>query len=153
MMSCAGGRVNLKFSGTPWPVNDMLTRERCARGHETVVGRIRPHRSARRRVSTALRGTPTFEDVSELLDRARLEVDDLGLPRPDGRAATPVQLDLALGLLGRLLDRIVAAVGGTALACGSTFSCSVGSSLLPGGTLCSASARLGLRLVRSVTST
>ena len=39
------------------------------------------------------------------------------------------------------------------LAWGSTLSCSVGSSLLPGGTACRASARLGLRLVRSVTST
>ncbi len=90
----------------------MRSGERRARRHEAVVGGIRPDRASRGGVRAALRGAPAFEDVAELLDRAGLEVHDLGLPRPDGRAATPVQLDLALGLLGRLLDRIVPAVGG-----------------------------------------
>ena len=40
----------------------------------------------------------------------------------------------------------------TGFACGSTFSCSDGASLLASGTACTASARLGLRLVRKVTS-
>ncbi len=132
MMSCAGGSVNLKLSGTPWPVNA------CAPASDAPAG------TRRLSVGFGQTGRPGAECVPRCVARRPLKMSPsslivlvwksttLGCP---GRIVAPQpQYSLILAFGGSAGSSIESSPrSGTGLACGSTFSCSVGSSLLPGG--------------------